>query len=399
MKQILITAVFISFALSIIAQQPKAVKEEIPVLAWFSIPSGHTSLERYKELKESGITHSLTHDFKNIRELQHALKIANIAGVKMVVTCPELFKEPEKTVKRIMKFPSVAGYSIVDEPGAAAFDSLGKLVKKIRSVDDKHFTYINLLPNYFDPVGAGVSNYEEYVDRYIAEVPTQFLSFDHYPIVNNSLRGTFYANLEIIASKAKKAGKPFWAFALTTAHAPYKVPTVAELRLQVFSNLAYGAQGIQYFTYWLPEGTIWNFHESPITKDSSGKYLRSVVYDRICVVNREIRDLSFVFLGSDILSVYHTGDVLPAGTKRLVDLPDHVKKLETIGQGALVSLIKKSGDHYLVILNRDFTNAMQLDIELNDSVKRVLKDGSIVNAAAYTSKREVDPGDIVIYKW
>lgn len=82
-----------------------------------------------------------------------------------------------------------------------------------------------------------------------------------------------------------------------------------------------------------------------------------------------------------------------------MNLPDHVKKLETTGQGATISLSKKNGDHYPVILNRDFKNSMGLNIELNDSVKGVLKDGSIVNATACTGKLEVDPGDIVVYKW
>lgn len=42
---------------------------------------------------------------------------------------------------------------------------------------------------------------------------------------------------------------PFWAFALALSHKLdnthfYRIPTLAELRLQVFSNLAYGAQAI-----------------------------------------------------------------------------------------------------------------------------------------------------------
>jgi hypothetical protein len=33
---------------------------QIPVLAWYSIPHDQTSLKRYLELKEAGITHNLS---------------------------------------------------------------------------------------------------------------------------------------------------------------------------------------------------------------------------------------------------------------------------------------------------------------------------------------------------
>ena len=36
-------------------------KNEIPILAWYSIPAEYTSVERYKELKEAGFHISFTH--------------------------------------------------------------------------------------------------------------------------------------------------------------------------------------------------------------------------------------------------------------------------------------------------------------------------------------------------
>ena len=72
---------------------------EIPILAWYSIPANETTIERYQEMKEAGINHSLSF-FSNIDEMQKALDVAEKAGVKMLVACPELKKEPEKTVNR-----------------------------------------------------------------------------------------------------------------------------------------------------------------------------------------------------------------------------------------------------------------------------------------------------------
>ena len=58
----------------------------------------------------------------------------------------------------------------------------------------------------------------------------------------------------------------------------------------------------------------------------------------------------------------------------------------------------QNGDNgFVVIVNRDFNDRMQLDIELDPSAKRILKDGSIVPASLYSSTLMVEPGDAVIY--
>ena len=168
-----------------------------------------------------------------------------------------------------------------------------------------------------------------------------------------------------------------------------------QLRLQVFSDLAYGAQGIQYFTYWTPCDTTWNFNNGPISPE--GK--RTVVYDRIRQVNSEIASLSPVFMGSSVISVSHTGENIPQGTKPLEALPQPIKVLKTEGKGAVVSILKNGVDNYLVIVNRDFLLPMTLYIECENNVRKVLKDGTLVQAGVYEPKLVIDPGDITVYTW
>jgi|GEM_PF-177699 len=368
---------------------------QIPVLAYYSIPVEETTVSRYQELKESGITHNLSF-FPNAESASKALDIAQKAGIRMIVYCPELAANTEETVKRFMNHPAVVGYLLRDEPRRNEFPELGKFARKIREVDDIHFCYLNLFPNYATEQMLGTKTYKEYVDRFIEEVPVQILSFDHYPTYGDSLSAKWYENLEIFSQAARKAGKPFWAFALSYAWDPFPIPTVANLRLQVFSNLAYGAQGIQYFTYWTPNDSAGKlFNNAPITLE--GK--RSVVYDRIKLVNGEIKNLSGVFLDARVISVAHTGSIIPVGTKPLENLPPPIKALKTEGIGAVVSVLENGANSYLVVVNRDFKNSMKLSIECDPKVKKVLKDGSVVPANAYVSTLVIDPGDIAIYTW
>jgi hypothetical protein len=366
----------------------------IPVLAWYSIPPEQTTLERYLELRESGITVNLSF-FNDAESMSHALDTAAKACIKMIVYCPELKTATEATVSRFMNHPAVAGYMLRDEPNRTDFPELGEWAGRIRKTDDSHFCYLNLFPNYATQEQLGTKTYQEYTDLFIKEVPVQFISFDHYPVLGDSLRANWYENLEIISKAAEIAGKPFWAFALSVAHSKYPVPTLAQLRLQVFSDLAYGAQGIQYFTYWTPLDTTWKFNNGPISLE--GK--RTVVFDRIRQVNSELASLSPVFMGSKVITVSHTGENIPEGTRPLDTLPESIKVLKTEGKGAVVSILQNGQDNYLVIVNRDFLSSMQLYLDCDGKVRRVLKDGTLVKASAYQEKLEIDPGDVAIYTW
>lgn len=382
-------------------------KGDIPRLAWYSIPATETSLQRYQELKDAGITTSCTF-FPSINEVEKALEIAHQVGIKLVISCPELKANPESTVKRFMKNEAVAGYFLRDEPSRSEFSELAQWVKRIQAIDSSHFCYINTLPIYaenwqFETLKEQDSlvstTYKEYLTSYIKEVPVPFISYDAYCIIGDSLRANYYENLEIVAEEAKKVHKPFWAFALTTGSSVpvnFPPPTLAELRFQAYSILAYGAQCVQYFTYWTPnpeETGIWDFYKGPIGLD--GK--RSVTYDRLKQLNEEVGNLSGVFYRGRVLSVKHMGKSIPKGTQRLQKLPPGIKVLDTHGAGALVSTIENGNNIYTVIVNRSFTKVLPLTIYGDDGLKRVLKNGTIVPADLYSTSMEVDPGDVVIY--
>lgn len=374
------------------ASEPPA---EIPVLAWIGPPAEQTTPERYRELAEAGFTVSFS-GFPNVEAMAHALEVAQAAGVKLLISCPELRRDPEITVRRLMKHPATAGYYLRDEPNAADFKGLGDWVHRIRAVDDTRPCYVNLFPTYASSEQLGTATYREHVERFVAEVPVQIISFDHYPIVGDRLRSDWYENLEIIAAAARGAGKPFWAFALAVAHDPYPVATVDGLRLQVFSNLAYGARAIQYFTYWTPVSTQWNFHRAPIETDG----MRTEVYDRVRQVNRELRALAPVFAGAKVVEVAHAGDALPRGTRSYQPVPP-VVELDTGGKGAVVARLRDGAHEYLAVVNRELREPMELKLRFAQPARvRVLDaQGASRQLEAGEFGASVTPGDIRVFRW
>lgn len=367
----------------------------LPVHAWMGVPPGHTNYNRIKEMADAGFNHSFT-PYPDNDSMERALNIAKSAGVKLFIHTPELLSDPEGTVKRFKDHPALAGYHITDEPSANKFKDLAALVKRIRAVDDDHPCYINLFPNYASPEQLGTPDYRTHVRRFVNEVPVQMLSFDHYPVTMGGIRPQWYENLEIISKASRDSGKPFWAFALTVAHMDYPIPPLSHLRLQVYSNLAYGAQGIQYFTYWTPSGTQWDFHDGPIKVDGT----RSPVYQRLQQVNREMQGYACVFVGSRVLSVTHAGVSVPEGASGFRPFSP-VESVDVVNGSVIVSHLERDGRHFLVIVNRSVAYSRNINVELDGTkqVSQVKSGGDVIPVSSKAFATQLGQGGITVLTW
>ena len=374
-------------------------KDKLPILAWMGPPAEHTTFARYGELRAAGFTHSFT-PHPNADSMEVALNVAHRTGIKLLVACPELRTDPEGTVARFINHPANAGYYLRDEPSAVEFAELAGWVERIRAVDDTRPCYINLFPSYASPEQLGTPTYREHVERFVDEVPVQIISFDHYPVVEvggqTSLRPEWYGDLEIVSEAARGAGKPLWAFALSTAHEPYPIPTKAHLRLQMYSNLAHGAQALQYFTYWTPVSTQWDFHTGPIESDGT----RTPVYDTVREVTAELQARAWVFMDSEVLQVGHTGASIPAGTRRFEPAPPLVR-VDTSPSGAVVSVLARQEKRFLVVVNRSLEEVLAIDIVWSTAVtpERVDRTGRLQPVSDRDTGFTLDPGDAAIFHW
>ena len=280
--------------------------------------------------------------------------------------------------------PALLGYHIEDEPETSEFEMLSQVVNGILKVDSTHPCYINLYPNW---AWGDIDSYRYKLNAFLSTVPQRFLSFDHYPVRElngvSALRPEWYKNLEDVRYVAKAKKLPFWAFALSLSSGVgsewYPVPTTAELRLQQFSNLVYGAQGFQY----------WTFHGIYRTS-------KSQIYDRVLQVNKELQALSKIFLGAEVTDVWHTGAELPYGTKALAELPKGISELKTSDVGAVVSRVVKDGKTYIAIVNKDYKNDMTLDIAFTGKATKI--DNMGFKGEAKSERLIVSPGNIIIYQ-
>lgn len=263
----------------------------------------------YKEIAESGINliYGLYEgaDANGIK----ALDAAQANGIKylmydrsMTGIQEEDFDLLETSFDSYKNHPAFAGNLVTDEPGAAKFDRLAKLHDIYKRVLPGKLFYVNLFPTYSSVAQRDGASYKEYIDLYISKVKPEFVSFDYYPLMTHAVEGNYIkedylANLEIVANATKKANIPFWSFiqamSFTAAGMTNRDVNESDIRWQVYTELAFGSQGIQYFCYWSPgEDGAAQFGKAMI--DSKGN--KTPTYDAVSNVNKEILAFDNIYL-------------------------------------------------------------------------------------------------------
>ena len=214
-------------------------------------------------------------------------------------------------IARVRHHPALYDYFITDEPNAASFPALGKLVAYLRERDPAHLAYINLFPTYANndqlgTKGDAVTAYREHLRQYVDIVKPGLISYDHYQFSVKGDNEGYFLNLAMIRRAAQDAGLPFLNIVqAATWTASMRVPTDDEVRYLAYTTLAYGAQGISYYVYSCAGHTGAVAHaDGTVTP----------LYHTLKTLNREFVSIAQQLQPLRSLGVYHAG-MLPAGTE------------------------------------------------------------------------------------
>lgn len=377
MKRFLLVEVlsFISFFYSYLFAQQK-----IQIIASHAIRENFGSFVNYKTIEECGFTTACEYYPTKEEAIKH-LAIAAGTKVKLIIWCPEILNNMEKTVHDFCQYSSFGGYLLFDEPGADKFNEIAKQYMRLRRLDNEHYIWINLFPITAEKYRLHTSSYEEYVDEYLKKVKPSFLSFDNYGIDKNGIRLKYYQNLEIISSLCKTKQIPFWAYVLTSQFGNYEQPTKGTLSLQAYNNLAYGAQGIEYFSY----RRILDYQLNMICAPVDTNYQKMPVYYDVKELNAEIQYYSSFFYGCDVKEVTHLSKDIPIGTRQTGELPFRIKIDNYNGKGFVVSHFFNGSHEYLLFVNKDYSESQTVVLETPRRVKRI---------SYYSSERFIGRGKL-----
>jgi len=215
---------------------------------------------------------------------------------------------------------SVAGFFLADEPGAPDFPALAKAVEAVKKLAPGRLAYINLFPDYAtlgapDISQLGTATYHEYLEKYVAVVHPQFISYDNYRIPYSmdqrdpATAASYYSNLLEVRRVAMEHHLPFWNIVASVQLLPnIPPPSVQSMLLQAYTTLCAGASGLTWYTY-CNAGYLYG----PI--DKAGH--RSATWSALKMVNEQVKLLGPMLRKLDSTGVYFTEPLPASGLAKL----------------------------------------------------------------------------------
>lgn len=264
-------------------------------------------------------------------------------------------------------------------------NSIGWVVMSSSGVDwEKNGTGYNgstqLTSDFWFTVNQNIAafSYEDYVYRW-AKLRPDFIMQDCYPFMSSgSLRNSYFYNLEVIRRQSLSARIPFQSYIQACGITnDLRIPTVNEMRYQIYTSIAYGCQGYNYFLYWTPNSTE-GINNGLILSDGT---INTTNYNGARDINAEVLHLGSTLQQITSQSVYHTG-TLPTSTTQLPS-SFFFKPTDTNIPTVIGFSTNDSGRKYIIVVNRDYNNSRTISFMVNPkptTVKEISKsNGSEIN--------------------
>ena len=267
------------------------------------------------------------------------------------------------------------GYHLVDEPTADKFPEIARLVKLYHEQDPTRAPLVNLFPSYA-PAWALGGTYEEHVTNFVQTVGAEnieYLSHDYYPFRDGGVVLTdIFADMEVLRKVAYENGKlKTHAFPQSTAWNGTRMPTVNEMRWNVYGYLAYGFKALSWFNLVCPgssdtEGE--GFRDSLIYRD--GTIRDPELFAAFSELNWEVRGLSSILMNQDVVHAYHNQSA--NGVETLPE--DYFIQPDGRRMEFIVSVMepKEGEDRYIMLFNKNTkrnTMECKFNVDLTGEVK------------------------------
>lgn len=370
--------------------------------------------DKYFELlKESGINLMYGNTEHNgSSDVMRGLTLCDKYGISYLVNDSrfrrEDFSEEEglAALTKYEKHPSFVGIAVHDEPFFKDMESLRLARERHKRVFEKTCFHTNLFPIYCDSAGitmrethenSSYGEYVRYIETYIDCAKPDHLSYDFYPFKGgeNEVDPVYFENMEFIRAYAEKLKVPYWCFIQVTSwhKGVIRNTTEKEIRWQVFTSLAYGAKGINYFTFCTPTDCYAALFDEAML-DRKGVPTPSYYY--VQNVNKRL-----VKIGKELLYAEHRGMIPPAKEAAPLKSPvacTHYEALKrTEGDTCLTGIFEKDGSPLYLACNTDFSKSVDYKMQFEKTVQlQNVETGEIYEGNAVSLR--IPPADGVLLK-
>lgn len=357
--------------------------------------------EVYQDLADAGINLiAQAYNGGSEENIQKSLDLGEKYGIGILI--PNLISQEDMEQKQTVDFAAeLAQYSrhsaycgvhLVDEPGCMSYYSEGAgggLMEDwaerstLLNQDLDTFSYTNLLRCYDSSQKA---NYERYLQQYFETMAPEVLSYDYYAWdwVPYGASQLYFWNLAICREYAQKYQVPLWTYhqaggnwydidgGFNDTYENYR-PSEGQFNWTVNTNLAFGVQGITYFTLIQP--MIYSVHD---TKDGQPNFEQMGLLGGVGNKNRwwyyaqnlnkQIAAIDDVLMNSVNKGILASG----SAKKACADTRDALiegtawRELASVDGDTLVGCFNYQGKTALYVVNFDYEYAQKINLTFQD---------------------------------
>lgn len=322
--------------------------------------------------------------------------------------------EMKEFVNKYKYNPKLAGWSLYDEPTWINLNQVKERYDSLLKADDSHFVSINFVGEMQKSFTGPCRTLTGYLDsiHQIFGDSLDVWSSDCYPIwiMNGKIivrYNEFYTNLEAYAQKSRETGIPMWTYCQSMhcdigGHHVLPEASVPYLSFSAFSALAYGSQGIAYWTYSMKPSSPAETYLSALV-DLDGN--KTPAWYAAQSVNRQIRALTPVFLGATMEEVRHSGNIPLKDVRPFVSNFGPIDRLTNGDKGVLVSHLSNDGKDYIVIVNHDVQEKQNIRLKFKREFSNITEIRASVSGkmiretVSGLQKFTLPPGGYIIYQW
>lgn len=348
------------------SRQIKEWRQPEFILSTFHALGGDTV--RYDDLlaktRDAGIN-LVELTFLPLEKLTAALRAAERVGVQVLAEdlssisgvgdkYPAFSEETVRnTVNALKGSPVLAGYYIWDEPYEKDFHKTRELRDLVKKYDAKRLAFSVIFPSY------GVytwekgdyqwsdNSYPRYVDNYLKTVDPEVMSFDYYPFRANRdstslLNNDLWRDFGYVRKKAMEYNKPLWFYfqAIGMQKEEKSIMDIPRISAQMYAALAYGVRGLSYY------------NSAGALLDGEGN--RTVLYEELKRLNRNIRYLGDFLLDKQSEHIYHTGIAPGNNALYYLDAMTDSNLLEDAPANLVIGVFRGTGStRYLLVANKN----------------------------------------------
>lgn len=162
------------------------------------------------------------------------------------------------------------GHILQDEPTSLYFHRLAARTQDYLALAPEKIPFVNLYPISVGADYLQAESYQDYVVRFLETVQPSYTSFDIYPLeTSGRIMENYFVNLDVFSRACKAHQADFGVYIQSVSFNENKrTPTEAEMRWQAYNALAFGARGIQYFTYRTPTVSQEPFQDALIDRNN-----------------------------------------------------------------------------------------------------------------------------------